>query len=122
MKYNTSSANTATFSARDNCPLSNNVADAINVHVNPMIGVPVFGLMSPSHAGASRSAANMIASRDGTSIVPFRAVMIAMIAPNVTNIAAPDGRYIEATSAIGASVACNRDPGSTQNETIEVKT
>jgi len=62
------------------------------VSVNPIIGVPVFALTWPNHCGASRSAANINASRDGTSIVPFSAVIIAMIAPNVTNIAAPEGK------------------------------
>ena len=54
--------------------------------------------------------------------VPFNAVMIAAIAPIVTNFAAPRGRYIEATSAIGALLACKRPPGNTPKLTTDVKT
>ena len=68
------------------------------------------------------SLAYLIARYTEREFVPFSAVMIAAIAPIVTNTAAPFGRYIDATSAIGAVLACNRPLGSTPNDTIDVKT
>ena len=56
------------------------------------IGVAVALLTNPSQRGAKPSSTNMIASRDGTKIVPLSAVMIAAIAPMVTKTAAPEGK------------------------------
>src|SRR5258707_15724529 len=95
---------------------------APRVRVSARMGVAVRRLTKPIQRGASSSSTNISASRDGTINVPLRAVMIAIIAPNVTNIAAPTGRYTEATSAIGALVDCNRAPGNTPNDTIDVNT
>ena len=48
----------------------------------------------------------MSASREGTISVGFSDVVIAMMAPNVTKVAAPQGKYCYATLVIGV-LLCN---------------
>jgi hypothetical protein len=102
MKYRTTSAKTATFNASDNCPLTSSTTQQTSVRLKARIGVAVDSFTTPNQVGANLSLTNINVTLDGTNIVPFRAVMIAAIAPTVTNMAAPPGRYNEATSAIGA--------------------
>src|SRR5690349_12857970 len=99
--------------------MSNNT-EAASVSVNPQIGVPVRGWIAPIQVGARPSRARMTPSRDGTSIVEFIEVVIAITAPKVTNHAAPAGKYAAATSAIGVVLAPSRTPGSTPNETAVI--
>ena len=80
------------FSASEISPLNNRIRAATAVIVSPTIGVPVCGEIRPSHFGASPSSASMIATREGTIIVPLRDVVIAISAPIVMITSAPRGR------------------------------
>src|SRR2546423_15674018 len=91
----------ATFSASESWLLTRRRAHATNVRVSPRMGVPVRGLTTPTQRGARRSRASMTARREGTSIVEFSDVVIAIIAPKVTNRAAPPGKQTAATPPIG---------------------
>ena len=66
--------------------------DAPVLAVSARTGVPVRDSMAPSQRGARRSRASTTARREGTSIVAFKEVVIAMTAPRVTNHAAPKGK------------------------------
>src|SRR5204863_8410976 len=88
--------------------------------VSETIGVPVFELTNPSQRGARRSSTKISASRDGTIRVGFSDVVIAMIAPRVTIIAAPQGKYTAATSVMGALLAPSLALGKTPNATADI--
>jgi len=63
-----------------------------DLSVSATIGVPVRGDTAPIQAGTRPSAASTTARREGTSIVAFREVEMAISAPTVTKAAAPAGR------------------------------
>src|SRR5207244_6445235 len=108
------------FNANDNCLLITSTRQATRFKVNETIGDAVRGLTKPSHFGARRSSTKINARREGTIRVGFREVVMAMIAPSVTMIAAPQGKYTDATSVIGAALAPNLAPGKTPNATADI--
>jgi hypothetical protein len=59
--------------------------------------------------------------RDGTSIVAFTDVDSAITAPSVTNHAAPNGRYVDATTAIGALASFSCSPRITPKATTDIR-
>src|ERR1700681_4368913 len=101
------------FKASEMSFLNNSRRQAASVKVRARTGVAVRGLIAPNQRGASPSSTNISASREGTINVGFKEVVIAMMAPRVTKLAAPQGRYTEATSVIGAELAPSRAPGNT---------
>ena len=75
--------------------------------------MPVCGATVPIHRGAKPSFASMIATRDGTIIVAFREVVIAISAPMVMIHSPPRGRYRDATWVIDS-------PGRTPIATTDI--
>ena len=93
---------------------------ATKVMASPMTGVPVFADTRPIQPGARRSSVSMMATREGTSIVALREVVMAMMAPMITSFVAPNGRYRAAASAIGACAPARREAGKTPNATTDI--
>src|SRR6266498_3982542 len=115
-------AKTAIVKASKSCPLISNNTVAARVNVSARTGVAVRGLMYPNQAGANLSSTRINARRDVTIKVGFSDEVMAMIAPRVTRVAPPHGKYTAATSVIGAALDCKRVPGNTPNATIHINT
>src|SRR4030095_15155608 len=64
----------------------------------------------------------MSASREGTISVGFSDVVIAMMAPSVTKVAAPQGKYCDAPPVQSVPLLCNWDKGRTPNATVDIST
>src|SRR5947199_8480206 len=110
------------LSASDSCRLTIRIKHASMFSVRATIGVAVRRLTEPSSGGAKPSSTNINARRDGTINVGLSDVVIAIIAPSVTKLAAPHGRYFIATSVIGVALDWSCDKGSTPNATIDIDT
>src|SRR5262249_8677272 len=110
------------FKANDSCRLISRTRQASTFRVKATTGVAVRRFTEPSHAGASPSSTNISASREGTISVGFREVVIAMIAPIVTRVAAAHGRYRIATSVMGVALDWILANGKTPNATRDIRT
>src|SRR5581483_1390602 len=104
MKYSSTSAKTAMFSANESCLLTIKTRQASMLSVSATIGVAVRRFTEPSTGGARPSSTKIKARRDGTIKVGLSDVVMAIIAPSVTNLAPPHGKYFIATSVIGAAL------------------
>src|SRR5215510_1944950 len=110
------------FNARESCRLTSSTTQASRFRLSAITGVAVRRLIEPSQGGASPSSTKINASREGTSNVGFKDVVIAMMAPRVTRVAAPHGKYFIATSDIGVGLALISASGKTPNATTDIKT
>src|SRR5437660_11959641 len=110
------------LSASDSCLLTIRIKHASMFSVSATIGVAVRRLTEPSSGGAKPSSTNINARPDGTISGGLSDVVIAIIAPSVTKLAAPHGRYFIATSVIGVALDWSCDSGGTPNATIDIDT